>query len=218
MSEPISIVMNCDNMEFMKTLPDKFFDLIIADPDFGLNDKISEGGTWAAKYKKGDGYLGGKPNQEIFNELFRISKNQIVWGGNYFIEMLYSTRCFIIWDKVALMDTLADCEIAWTSFDKNTKIFRHVRNTNENRIHICQKPIALYSWIIKNYTKEGDKIFDPYMGSQSSRIAAYKLGFDYWGCELDEDYFRDGCARFDRECKGEITTSEGIKITQQKLF
>jgi len=94
------------------------------------------------------------------------------------------------------MDSLADSEFAWTSFDSNAKTFSHVRNTSEKRIHITQKPIALYKWVLTNYAKPGQKIFDPMMGSQSSRIAAHDMGFDYWGCELDADYFRDGEARF----------------------
>jgi site-specific DNA-methyltransferase (adenine-specific) len=193
----ISEVYNIDNMAYMATCKDKQFSLAICDPDFGLNEKISSGGTWASKYKKGDGNLGGKPTKQYFKDLFRISENQIIWGGNYFMEYLYSTRCYIIWDKVAKMDTLADCEMAWTSFDRNAKIYCHVRNTTETRIHICQKPIDLYKWLLKNYAKEGDKIFDSHMGSQSSRIACYEGGFDYWGCELDKDYFDAGCKRFE---------------------
>ena len=191
---PISETHNIDCMEFMAGLPDGYFDLVIADPDFGLNEKIANGGTWAAKYKKFDGNLGGKPDGSFWKELFRTSKNQIVWGGNYFV--LPETRCFIIWDKVAHMDTLADCEMAWTSFDSNAKIFQHGRNTSEKRVHICQKPVALYKWLLTNYAKPGHKIFDPMMGSQSSRIAAWDMGFDYYGCELDADYYRDGETRF----------------------
>ena len=144
-------VLNEDCMKVMAQYPDKYFDLAVVDPDFGLNEKISSGGTWASKYKKQDGFLGGKPTAQYFQELFRVSKNQIIWGGNYFIDMLYPTRCVLVWDKVAKMDTLADFEMAWTSFDANSKIFQHVRNTSETRIHICQKPIKLYDWIFKNY-------------------------------------------------------------------
>lgn len=194
---PISDVYNCDCIEFMAQCSDKQFDLAIVDPDFGLNDKISQGGTWASKYKKGDGDLGGKPTDEYFKQLFRVSENQIIWGGNCFLNFLYPTRCFLIWDKVAHMDTLADCELAWTSFDKNTKIFNHIRNTSETRIHICQKPIALYKWLLKNYAKDGDKILDTHLGSQSSRIACYDMGFDFFGTELDLEYFEAGCKRFE---------------------
>lgn len=194
-------LLNCDCLQYMASLPDKHFDLAICDPDFGLDDKIALGGTWAAKYKKGDGNLGGKPTQEYFEQLFRVSKNQIIWGGNYF--ELPPTRCFIIWDKVAQMDTLADCEMAWTSFDRNAKIFRHVRNTSETRIHICQKPIKLYRWLLKNYANEGDKIFDSHGGSFSSAIAVHEMNkhhnmnLSYVGFEIDTDYFEAGKLRYD---------------------
>lgn len=177
-----------DCMDVMRQYEDNYFDLAIVDPDFGLDEKISKGGTWAAKYKGFDGSLGGKPTKEYFDELFRISKNQIVWGGNYFIDLLYPSRCFLIWDKKARMQTLADCEMAWTSFDKNAKIFTHPRNTGEKRIHICQKPIALYEWIIDNYTKDGDKLIDTHLGSGSSAIAAHNRNREFVGCEINETY------------------------------
>ena len=190
-------MMNIDCMEWMADKPDKFYDLAIVDPDFGLSDKISNGGTWASKYKAGDGDLGGKPNRGYFDELFRVSKNQIIWGGNYFIENLKNTRCFIIWDKVAKMETLADCELAWTSFDRNTKIYCHVRNTNESRIHICQKPVKLYKWLLMNYAKQGDKVLDTHGGSGSICIACHDLGFDLDWMETDKDYYTDAVKRFE---------------------
>jgi site-specific DNA-methyltransferase (adenine-specific) len=193
-------------MEVMKQFEDKYFDLAIVDPDFGLNQKISQGGTWASKYKGFDGALGGKPTREYFDELFRVSKNQIIWGGNYFIDMLYPTRCFLIWDKKAKMPTLADCEMAWTSFDKNAKIFVHPRNTGERRIHICQKPIALYEWILDNYAKFGDKILDTHLGSGSSAIASYKKGFEFVGVEINETYLEETIKRIKNH------------ISQQDLF
>ena len=186
-----------DCMEYMKDIPDNYFDLAVVDPDFGLNDKISCGGTWASKYKKEDGFLGGKPNKEYFVELIRISKNQIVWGGNYFIDNLYPTRCWLIWDKVAKMDTLADAELAWTSFNKNIKIFSHIRTTNENRIHICQKPVKLYEWLYVHYAKCGDKILDTHLGSGSSAIASYNINMDldFTGIEIDEEYYNNAVKR-----------------------
>lgn len=190
-------LLHIDCMDFMATCKDKQFDLAIVDPDFGLDEKISQGGTWASKYKKGDGNLGGKPNDRYFVELFRVSKNQIIWGGNYFIEHLYSTRCYIIWDKVAKMDTLADCEMAWTSFDNNAKIYCHTRNTSETRIHICQKPIRLYKWLLKNYAKPEYKIFDSHLGSGSSAIAAYDFGCDFVGTEIDLEYYTAAVKRFE---------------------
>lgn len=180
---------NGDCMEFMRSLPDGYFDLSVVDPDYALDSKISKGGTWAAKYKGFDGSLGGRPTKEYFDELFRVSKNQIVWGGNYFIDLLYPSRCFLIWDKKARLRTLADCEMAWTSFDKNAKIFTHPRNTGEKRIHICQKPIALYEWIFENYTEGGARVLDTHLGSGSSAIAANKFNIDFHGVEINDEYF-----------------------------
>jgi len=187
-------LLHIDCMSYMATLPDKAFELAIVDPDFGLNEKISNGGTWASKYKKGDGDLGGKPPVEYWNQLFRISVNQIVWGGNYF--QLRESRCFIVWDKIAQMDTLADCEMAWTSFDRNAKIYRHPRNTSEKRIHICQKPVALYRWLLHNYAKPGDRILDTHGGSRSLAIACHQMGFDHVSCELDKEYHEASVKRF----------------------
>jgi site-specific DNA-methyltransferase (adenine-specific) len=193
-------------MEAMKKFPDKFADLAICDPPYGLGDNIlTQGGTWASKYSKGDAAWDiAPPPQEYFTELMRVSKQQIIWGGNYFT--LPANRCFLIWDKVAHMNTLADCEYAWTSFDKNAKIFKHVRNTSEERIHITQKPVRLYKWLLKNYAKRGDKILDTHLGSGSSRIAAFDMGFDFWGYELDKDYFEAQEKRFQNH------------IAQLKLF
>lgn len=197
---------NADCIDIMKQYEDNYFDLAIVDPDFGLNEKISKGGTWANKYKGFDGALGGKPTQEYFNELFRVSKNQIIWGGNYFLDMFYPTRCFLIWDKKPKMPTLADCEMAWTSFDKNAKIFVHPRNTAEKRIHICQKPIALYDWILENYGCESCKILDTHLGSGSSAIASHKHNFEFVGCEINQTYFEEAIKRIKSH------------ISQKKLF
>ena len=180
-------ITNEDNMELMARYPDNYFDLALIDIPYGLGEKLTQGGTWASKYKKGDADWDVLPNQKFFNELFRVSKNQIIWGGNY--ADLPPTRCFIIWDKVAQMDTMADCEFAWTSFDKNAKIFRHVRNTSEKRIHITQKPVALYKWLLDKYAKQGDKILDTHLGSGSIAIAAHDYGFDLTACELDKEYY-----------------------------
>lgn len=188
-------ILNADCLEYMRTVADNTFDLAVVDPDFGLNGKISKGGTWAAKYKGFDGALGGVPTKEYFDELFRISKSQVVWGGNYFVNFLYPSRCWLVWDKKARMRTLADCEMAWTSFNKNTKIFTHVRNTSEKRIHICQKPIKLYEWIYTNYSKEGDMILDTHMGSGSSAIAANNTKRSYVGIEINQDYYESAKKR-----------------------
>ena len=192
-------ITNEDNMELMKRYPDKYFDLAIIDIPYGLGDKLTQGGTWASKYKKGDADWDVLPPPEFFEQLFRVSKNQIIWGGNY--VQLPPTRGFLIWDKVALMDTMADCEFAWTSFDRNAKTFRHVRNTSEKRIHITQKPIKLYAWILKNYAKQGDKIIDTHFGSGSIAIAVHeaniidKMDLSLVACELDKDYFERSIQR-----------------------
>jgi site-specific DNA-methyltransferase (adenine-specific) len=185
-----------DCMEFMRGLPDKAYDLAIVDPDFGLGDRISNGGTWAAKYKREDGNLGGKPPKEYWQELRRVSVDQIVWGGNYFADELPATRCWIVWDKVAHMETLADCELAWTSMDRNAKIYAESR-VHHNRIHICQKPVALYRWLLQNYAKPGQKILDTHGGSMSIAIACDIEGFDLDLCELDKDYFEAGKKRLE---------------------
>ena len=191
---------NADNLEIMRGFKDNEFDLAIVDIPYGLGDKLTQGGTWASKYKKGDADWDVLPPPEYFEQLFRVSKNQIIWGGNY--VQLPPTRGFLIWDKVALMDTMADSEFAWTSFDRNAKTFRHVRNTSEKRIHITQKPIKLYEWIIANYAKPNDKILDTHLGSGSIAIAIDKANtldkknLTFVGIELDPHYFQAAVERF----------------------
>lgn len=187
-------VTNEDNMQLMARYPDKYFDLACIDIPYGLGDKLTTGGTWASKYKKGDADWDILPNKVFFDELFRVSKNQIIWGGNY--AELPASRCFIIWDKVSHMETMADCEFAWTSFDKNAKIFKHTRNTSEKRIHITQKPVALYKWILDKYAKPNDKILDTHLGSGSIAIACHDYGFELTACELDTEYYEAAKKRF----------------------
>ena len=219
----ISEVFNVDCMAYMKGIPDKHFDLSITDVPYGI-DINSSGRLVKEKglaYKSWDA---SAPEQSFFDEILRISKNVIFWGANHFIERIpINSKAWIVWDKVqpeAL--SFAMCELALTTFtDRTTKIFRHsvARQRNEEeRIHPTQKPVALYAWILRNYAKHGDRIFDPMMGSQSSRIAAYKMGFDYVGCELDKEYFDNGNERFHRECEGEIRLSDGRIVKQLTLF
>jgi len=186
---------NEDNMLMMARYPDNYFDLAIVDIPYGLGDKLTQGGTWASKYKKGDADWDKLPTKKYFDELFRVSKNQIIWGGNYAHKFLTSNRHFIIWDKLSHMPTMADCEYAWSSLDSNAKIYKHSRNTTEKRIHITQKPIKLYEYCLMNYAKEGDKILDTHRGSASLDIACHNLGFDLVTCEIDTDYFKDGNKR-----------------------
>ena len=140
------------------------------------------------------------PPQEYFNELARVSKNQIIWGGNYF--PLPPTRCFIVWKKLTIPEnfTMAMAEYAWTSFNANAKVFEAAPQDKE-RFHITQKPVGLYRFCLRHFAKQGDKILDTHMGSQSSRIAAYDMGFDYFGCEIDENYFTRGCDRYDEHTR-----------------
>lgn len=156
-------------------------------------------GTWAAKDESKIKHWDIAPPTEYFNELARISKNQIIWGGNYFA--LPPTRCFIVWKKLTISEkfTMAMCEYAWTSFNENAKLFECAPqgSVNEPRFHPTQKPIPLYTWILNNYAKKGDKILDTHVGSASSLIACHKLGFQYVGFELDEDYFKLASARLE---------------------
>jgi site-specific DNA-methyltransferase (adenine-specific) len=203
---PISEIYNEDCMAGMTRYPDKYFDLAIVDPIYGcLQNAYREANH--SKLGKTKNYHNSiwsqkKTGPEYFKELFRISKNQIIWGANYF--ELPGSRCWIVWDKDNSGD-FADAELAYTSFDLAVRIFKFRWNgmlqenmkDKEDRIHPTQKPIQLYKWLLKNYAKKGDKIIDTHLGSQSSRIACYDGGFDFWGWEIDADYFRDGCKRFE---------------------
>jgi site-specific DNA-methyltransferase (adenine-specific) len=197
MKTPISIAENIDCMEFMKQYPDKFFELAIVDPPYGLGDAVVNSGGRFKRYENNNGNWDMfVPTIEYFEELKRVSVNQIIWGGNYF-ERLGATRGFIIWDKQQPQGvSFASCEFAWSSFDCTAKTFYLRPQGQENRFHPTQKPIALYTWLLQNYAKKGDKILDTHLGSQSSRIAAYKLGFDFYGCEIDKDYYEQGNERF----------------------
>ena len=213
-----SEVYNIDCLEYMRTLPDKAFQLAIADPPYGL-PKDSTHGRGKLKYriiKTGNIARWDKaPEQEFFDELFRVCENVIIWGGNYF--NLPPTRCIICWDKVQPWENFSQVEIAWTSFDYPAKLYKFDNRTND-KIHPTQKPVDLYAWCLRTFAKVGDRIFDPMMGSQSSRIAAYKMGFDYVGCELDKEYFAKGCERFAKECMGEHHHKDGTIVIEQSLF
>lgn len=189
----LSIVQNMDCMEFMKGYPDKFFELAIVDPPYGID--INKSGRLVKEkgwdYKAWDQ---GTPDETYFTELKRVSKNQIIWGGNYF--PLSPTKCFLIWDKQQPEGvSFASCEFAWTSFDSVAKTF-YKRPQGDIRIHPTQKPIELYKWLLNCYAKQGDKILDTHLGSGSSRIAAYIMGFNFYGCEIDKDYYEAQEKRF----------------------
>ena len=177
---------NADCMEVMKTFKDKQFSLAIVDPPYGIGfaNKIRE-----AKTKNWDNSI---PTDEYFSELKRVSKNQIIWGGNYF--NLHPTRCFIFWYKHQPVKNFSDGELAWTSFNSIARCFDYPYfgniNTEQQRIHPTQKPIKLYEWLLLNYAKEGDTILDTHFGSLSIGIACEKLGFELTAIELDKDYYQ----------------------------
>ena len=200
----ISEVTNEDCMEGMARYPDKYFDLAIVDPPYGIGENGQRNVTGdrpTAKWKnpKSQHYKtfddSQIPNEDYFKELFRVSKNQIVFGGNYFTEYLPPSKCWIVWDKQAdIKEHLSMCELAWSSFDRKCNKYEYLwagfkKKHHIERIHPTQKPVALYKWLLHNYAKQGDKILDTHLGSRSSRIAAYEMGFDFTAFELDVDYF-----------------------------
>ena len=189
LTEKIQIC-NCDNMELMARYPDNYFDLAIVDPPYGIG--IS-GNPVRQKHKKKN-WDNETPTVEYFDELFRVSKNQIIWGGNYFD--LPATQGFFIWDKKQPHDfSLAMIEYAWSSIQKPAKMWSLSVQKEQNKIHPTQKPIQLYEWLILNNAKEGDKILDTHLGSGSIAIACHNLGFDLTACELDTEYYNNALKR-----------------------
>lgn len=198
--EPKINLYQVDCMKFMAAVPDKYYELAIVDPPYGIGAENHAGNAdngWTQWEKKD--WDKKMPSQEYFTELFRVSKNQIVWGGNYMTIFLPPSMGWIIWDKGQRDFSLADGELAWTSFDRATRLFTYARAKalKEDKIHPTQKPIALYKWLLTNYAKKGDKILDTHGGSMSIAIACYDLGFDLDLCELDKDYFEAGKARLE---------------------
>jgi site-specific DNA-methyltransferase (adenine-specific) len=182
-------ITNEDNMLLMARYPDNYFDLAIVDPPYGLGDSVVNSGGRFARYKNKNGNWDNEtPTIEYFKELFRISKNQIIWGGNYF--ELPPTKCFLIWDKKQPQDvSFASCEFAWTSFNSVAKTFYFRPQGQENRFHPTQKPVALYKWILDKYAKPNDKILDTHLGSGSIAIACHDYGFELTARELDKEYY-----------------------------
>jgi site-specific DNA-methyltransferase (adenine-specific) len=196
-------LLNCDCMELMAKYPDNYFELAIVDPPYGIdagNMGLGKGkGTDSREWNRKD-WDKMTPNADYFKELYRASKNQIIWGANYF-ENMPATPCWVIWDKIQEFSG-ATFEMAWTSFKSPSKAFRMARCSayvGINKIHPTQKPVKLYQWLLKNYAKEGDKILDTHLGSGSSAIAAHYAGHDFVGCELDEDYYKAAMKRFELE-------------------
>ena len=208
-------ITNEDNMLLMARYPDKYFDLAIVDPPYGLGDRLVKGGakggmgtmknladdkviTWDDKI----------PPPEYFTELQRVSKNQIIWGGNYFLDYLGKTDGFVVWDKMNGTNTMADAELAWQNIKGTTRMFRwhHFSGERTTKIHPTQKPVKLYEWLLMNYAKEGDKILDTHLGSGSIAIACHDYKFDLTACELDKEYFDKAMQRINNH------------TAQQKLF
>jgi len=192
---------NCDNIEFMKTKPDNYYDLAIADPPYGIG---------AAKRKS---YFSGNakeyivkdwdsaiPTLEYFEQLFRVSKNQIIWGGNYFIEYLHSSKCWVVWDKINGNNDMPDCELAWTSFEKKMLLFKmhhFSKDIKIKRIHQTQKPVKLYRWLLQQFAETDMQILDTHGGSLTNAIACDIEGFSLDIIEIDTEYFTDGLNAFD---------------------
>lgn len=215
-----SVAYNMDCLEAMRQMPDKVFDLAIVDPPYGGGQHFN------FRYGVGDAvYRSDKPHRDYFTELRRVSEDQIVWGGNYFSHELCSSRAWICWDKLNACDGFSDFELAWTSFDQVSRTFRHCNNGGfiiskgvDKKIHPTQKPVALYKWLLTNYAKQGDSILDTHLGSGSSRIAAYDLGFDFAGYELDKDYFDAQEERFKNHiAQAKLFEPQPVE-TQEALF
>lgn len=216
-------VLNIDNMDYMKDIPDKWFELAIVDPPYGGNDAIglkdcknkSKQATERNDYKS---FKNIEPKPEYWHELFRVSKNQIAWGVNFYKNINLSGG-MLCWDKKGT--AFGRAELAYLSMTKSVNVFEFEWNgmiqgnmkNKETRIHSCQKPVALYKWLLKNYAKPGDKILDTHIGSGSIRIACHDMGFDLYGCELDKDYWQAQEDRFKRHIQqDELFSFEGGKI------
>jgi site-specific DNA-methyltransferase (adenine-specific) len=202
---------NIDCMAYMATLPDKTFDLAIVDPPYGfenkilrLEKKINKGNKFALLYKNKK-WNNERPSKEYFIELQRVSKNQLICGGNYFADLLPVSRGWAMWDKEGDNLTVVNNELIWTSFDKSIKMFRRCHGLDKGfmnkegaNIHPTQKPVKLYEWLLTNYAEQGQRILDTHLGSGSIAIACNNLDFDLVGCELDEDYYKAACDRINQ--------------------
>jgi site-specific DNA-methyltransferase (adenine-specific) len=223
-----------DCMEFMRSCKDKQFDLAVVDPPYGIGEdglkNHSRGKIAKSKEYTNKQWDRTPPNYAYFEQLIRVSKNQIIFGANHFIQNIpdANSSCWIVWDKENGETDFADCELAWASFNTAVRRFKFKwqgmlqgdMKNKENRIHPTQKPVALYDWIFKNYAKPNDTILDTHMGSQSSRISAYKAGLDFTGCELDPEYFEQGNHRFNGFLKkyGTPDPTKAIHGQQINLF
>lgn len=204
-------ITNEDNMLLMSRYPDNYFDLAIVDPPYGLGTKTTDGGskknsqTKFMKDIRRSNWDNSIPTKEYFNELKRVSKNHIVWGGNYMAEHLGNTKCILIWDKMTYIPTMSQFEFAFCSMNKHPQLIK-INSNDVNRQHPTQKPIELYKWLLDKYAKQGDKIVDTHLGSGSIAIACHDYGFDLTACELDSEYYEKAVQRIKNH------------VSQQKLF
>lgn len=212
-------IYNCDNMELLRQTSDNYYELAIVDPPYGIgengNKNHSRGKIAKAKnYKSFAGEDINPPNKEYFKELKRVSKNQIIWGANHFIENIpnANSSCWIVWDKDNGLTDFADSELAYTSFKTSVRNFKFrwqgmlqgdMKN-KEIRIHPTKKPVALYKWILDKYAKQGDKILDTHLGSGSIAIACHDYGFELTACELDAEYYEKALQRINNHTKQQI--------------
>jgi len=209
-------IYNEDCLQALKAMADKQFDLAIVDPPYGIGMDSTHFKTKSSNAKPND--YGKKdwdncvPDKIYFDELRRVSKNQIVWGGNYFVENLTNSSCWVVWDKDNGDSIHADCELAWTSFKTGVKkvkwLWHGMRQQNmknkEKRIHPTQKPVALYKWLLYKFAKEGDKILDTHLGSGSIAIACWDMGYDLTAYEVDKEYYDNACKRLETH-KAQLT-------------
>lgn len=191
---------NGDCLEAMREMKDNEFDLAIVDPPYGMKELGAQtggkGGMEHLAYHNGSiDKWDSSPDQEYFDEIRRVSKNQIIWGGNYFTNRIPESREWICWDKKQFMPTFSRFELAWTSFKGVMKMFEYRHFAVEEKVHPCQKPVALYTWLLDKYAKEGDKILDTHLGSGSIAIACHNLGYSLDAFELDPDYYAAACQR-----------------------
>jgi site-specific DNA-methyltransferase (adenine-specific) len=202
------LITNEDNLDLMARYSDNYFDLAIVDPPYGIGiDKHMNSNKGINGYKvyRETDWDNSPPSEEYFNELFRVSKNQIIWGGNYFINHIKNpSKCWLVWNKIQRNFSMADAELAYTSFTNSVRCFDYARGSalsnnkkNGGRIHPTQKPVQLYEWILTKYAKKGDKIIDTHLGSGSIAIACYNLNFHLTACEIDTEYFQDALNRFE---------------------
>jgi len=188
-----------DAMELLKQIPDNSVDLVLTDPPYGINaDKMQMGSGihhWEKDTKDWDEYI---PDKTLFNEIFRISKNQIIWGGNYFTKYLPPTKNWLIWDKLNPNMSFSEAELAWVGNGKRIRIFKNY-SANKLKLHPTEKPLALMDWCLVNYSKENDIICDPFMGSWTTAVACQKLHRQFIGCDLEQKYCKIGEERLRQE-------------------